>query len=414
MINDGDGDNAMDRVLKETMDAHVPAEVEKRARQRLATFRVEMESRRAERRQGASVAFHRRWGKAIACAAAAAALVAAAVAFFVIPAGKMLPAAFADVVQSVSSGYPLTYKLSHYEEGKLRYTTQVMELSPGRKREVRGYDGRIWIWDSINRADRVLILDEARKVATEMKLPKPVPSGDLLESLKGFQNKPEKKVGHEKIDGKDALVFRSHDVVKDEESREWTHDYTIWVEPQTWLPIRMELIQKEAGNRRDIWSDFVFTANLDESLFSTTPPKGYQVVKQESGPLMPTEENLIEGLRAATVLTGGVFPPEFNRQWLITWFRESFWAKGNRYSEQDKKDIAEIEKNMTDGFRFVQVIGMRKEEWRYVGAGVKLGDSSKPVCWWTAAGGKGYRVVYGDLSVRDVSPEDLPVSAQTK
>jgi hypothetical protein len=129
---------------------------------------------------------------------------------------------------------------------------------------------------------------------------------------------------------------------------------------------------------------------------------------------MPTEENLIEGLRAATVLTGGVFPPEFNRQWLIKWSTESLQPNLHRYSEQDIKKLQELEKKMTDGFRFAQVIEMRKETWRYVGAGVKLGDASKPVCWWTAPGGKNYRVVYGDLSVRDVAPQNLPVPADTQ
>jgi hypothetical protein len=30
------------------------------------------------------------------------------------------------------------------------------------------------------------------------------------------------------------------------------------------------------------------------------------------------------------------------------------------------------------------------------------------MCWWKPAGSKTYWVVYGDLSVRDVAPKDLP------
>jgi hypothetical protein len=30
------------------------------------------------------------------------------------------------------------------------------------------------------------------------------------------------------------------------------------------------------------------------------------------------------------------------------------------------------------------------------------------VCWYKPVGSQTYRVVYGDLSVRDVAPEDLP------
>jgi hypothetical protein len=47
-------------------------------------------------------------------------------------------------------------------------------------------------------------------------------------------------------------------------------------------------------------------------------------------------------------------------------------------------------------------------DWRYVGEDVKLGDESQAVCWWKPSGSSVYRVVYGDLSVRDVAPNDLP------
>lgn len=43
-----------------------------------------------------------------------------------------------------------------------------------------------------------------------------------------------------------------------------------------------------------------------------------------------------------------------------------------------------------------------------VGEDVKLGDASKAVCWWKPPGSSTYRVVYGDLSVRGVAPDDLP------
>jgi hypothetical protein len=47
-------------------------------------------------------------------------------------------------------------------------------------------------------------------------------------------------------------------------------------------------------------------------------------------------------------------------------------------------------------------------EWQYVGEDVKLGDAKKPVCWWKLPDSKTYRVIYGDLSIRDVEPGDLP------
>jgi hypothetical protein len=49
---------------------------------------------------------------------------------------------------------------------------------------------------------------------------------------------------------------------------------------------------------------------------------------------------------------------------------------------------------------------------RYLGKGVKLGDKSRIVCWYKLKGAKDptiYRVLYGDLSVKDVAPKDLPL-----
>ena len=47
--------------------------------------------------------------------------------------------------------------------------------------------------------------------------------------------------------------------------------------------------------------------------------------------------------------------------------------------------------------------------WKYLGKGVKLGDKDRMVCWYRPKGSRTYRVVHGDLSVKEVEPEDLPL-----
>ncbi|MCK4298919.1 MAG: hypothetical protein KAX80_05270, partial [Planctomycetes bacterium] len=49
---------------------------------------------------------------------------------------------------------------------------------------------------------------------------------------------------------------------------------------------------------------------------------------------------------------------------------------------------------------------------RYLGKGVSLGDKHRIVCWYRLKGSTSYRAVYGDLSVKDVAPEDLPLSVE--
>jgi hypothetical protein len=53
-----------------------------------------------------------------------------------------------------------------------------------------------------------------------------------------------------------------------------------------------------------------------------------------------------------------------------------------------------------------------ENSFRYIGKGVKLGDEERIVCWYKLKGSDIYRVVYGDLSVRDIAPEDLPLPVE--
>jgi hypothetical protein len=46
--------------------------------------------------------------------------------------------------------------------------------------------------------------------------------------------------------------------------------------------------------------------------------------------------------------------------------------------------------------------------WHYAGKGVKLGDAQTVIFWYQPKGSQTYRVIYGDLSVKDVAPNDLP------
>jgi len=46
----------------------------------------------------------------------------------------------------------------------------------------------------------------------------------------------------------------------------------------------------------------------------------------------------------------------------------------------------------------------------YVGSGVKVGEADRIVCWYKLRASKTYRAVYGDLSVKEVTEADLPLS----
>jgi len=67
----------------------------------------------------------------------------------------------------------------------------------------------------------------------------------------------------------------------------------------------------------------------------------------------------------------------------------------------------ELAMKLGPGFIFVQLL-KAENDWHYVGKNVKLGDAESPVCWYRPEGSETYRVIYGDLSVKDVAAGDWP------
>ena len=50
----------------------------------------------------------------------------------------------------------------------------------------------------------------------------------------------------------------------------------------------------------------------------------------------------------------------------------------------------------------------------YVGGGVKLGTPDRPILWYKPTGAPKYRVIYADLSVKEMAPEDVKKLPESK
>lgn len=70
----------------------------------------------------------------------------------------------------------------------------------------------------------------------------------------------------------------------------------------------------------------------------------------------------------------------------------------------EKPDVAQ---NMLNSLLFVANLP-KESNWRYAGNGVKLGIADKPIFWYLPSGSSKYRVIYGDLNVKDVNEANLP------
>jgi hypothetical protein len=76
----------------------------------------------------------------------------------------------------------------------------------------------------------------------------------------------------------------------------------------------------------------------------------------------------------------------------------------DKTSEQDQMQHA---MKMARGMVFITSLPA-ESNWNYAGENIKFGDAQTPIFWYQSTGSQTYRIIYGDLSVKDVAPEDLP------
>ena len=80
--------------------------------------------------------------------------------------------------------------------------------------------------------------------------------------------------------------------------------------------------------------------------------------------------------------------------------------------EQMQKQMPLMQKRMR-GITFYAMLKPENDP-HYVGGGVKLGTPNRPILWYKPSGGSKYRVIYADLSVKDMTPEDVKTLPEAK
>jgi outer membrane lipoprotein-sorting protein len=160
--------------------------------------------------------------------------------------------------------------------------------------------------------------------------------------------------------------------------------------------------------------DIKFGVKLDDSLFSIDPPEGFAL--ETIAPPEITEKELIEWLGIAAQMNDSSFPDSVIPLAVST-------EKLHRImNAKAPESLTPLEKKIRERFdlgdrvhfhpirRFVSHTG--GDSWVYLGKGVKLGEKERIVCWYKPADAKTYRVVYGDLSVKNVAAADLPLNVE--
>ena len=340
-----------------------------------------------------------RTGK-IAAAAVIIASVVAGIHFLGVPTESV---AWADVVRPILTARTVVFNVIPVE-GENIPVTRVMNMGTQRVRsEVLSPDGKtvqvivIVDYDTL----QMLTLTPKQKISALIDLKDlPEKPENVLEVLRNvvteIQNDPDVSVeplGEKEIDGQIAKGFRATgpDV-----------EFTVWADPQSALPIRME---QKWRQMHFYYTDFQFDIEMDESLFSMEIPEGYSTMPKAALSLTgSTEQDLIETLRIwAEIILDGVFPNDFSSQA----YMDDVPKIRKLASQHSQEQNQEYGLKMIRGFIFFKLL-KAENDWHYAGENVKLGDAESPVCWYRPDGSDTYRVIYGDLSVKDVAPENLP------
>ncbi|MBN2589048.1 MAG: hypothetical protein JXA96_04240 [Sedimentisphaerales bacterium] len=314
---------------------------------------------------------------------------------------------WADVMEQLNSFRPYASTHTVYDEGRQTWGFRLLRMNLSQRRQIFP-DGRIAVYDLSIPKSLTIYPEEKRAIERELS-GNPTSDPDMFaiaRSMQGgsLQGNVIQELGIKELEGHVTKGFRSE--------RQYD-DITVWADVKTKLPVQLEIIHVGAG-RRIVINEFEFDVDFDESLFSTTAPDGYSVEKtskEEMEKLMEmtknnTEEDLVEGLRSLAVILEGTFPPDIELTVMQTAVR-GYVAEKNLSDEEAEELLTPFVESIRRAYMYMeQLKGITK--FNYVGDGVKLGDSEKPVMWWLPKDSATYRVIYGDLSVADVAPENLP------
>ena len=214
----------------------------------------------------------------------------------------------------------------------------------------------------------------------------------LREIITDVQDNPgfkAKELGEKEIDGQKVVGFSAN-------------GFTIWADAETALPVRIEV---ESPQLSAVFKNFQFNVPVEEleSLVSMNVPDGYTEQKKVFDMTTSTEQDLVECLRIwAEVLLDGNFPEAIGMEEIMKQLPQIEAKLGESVASAEEG----TQKGMTLGKGMLFIMGLKDQH--YAGNGVKVGEADKAIFWYQPEGSETYRVIYGDLSVKNVTPENLP------
>jgi hypothetical protein len=315
--------------------------------------------------------------------------------------------AFADVIAPIMNAKTASYKII-MGSGEKSSVIEDMVLDKRIRRTIPGVEG-VSIIDT--ETWKILALDPNKKTAVFIDMKGLPPQSNPIEQLRNLfselQNSPlfaVEELGKQEIDGHSAVGYCARLY-----SQTRKVNVTIWANPQTQFPIRIEFNE---GQLNYTLADLRFNVDLDESLFSMDVPEGYTQQQTQLDLFGSTEEDFIAGLRIMAEKFGdGVFPDSMAIEDYLK--RVPELKKKTDALNLSKDEELQLGMKLRKHLMFLRFF-KGQGQWHYAGAGVKLGDANTAIFWYQPAGSEMWRVIYGDLHVEDTPAENIPQAGESK
>ncbi len=250
-----------------------------------------------------------------------------------------------------------------------------------------------------------MILDRRDKLALMGELAdQPLREVDLLEEFRKLDVRAGKPIQAIQIDGRRLPGFQTFSAGQ---------TMRVWVDPDTHLPVKAEVISRARGlvPASEIeFSDLAWNVPVDPALMSLAVPRGYREMAAVKIDLSaPSEQSLLDGLRALATMNMGTFPGEIGTDSL----REVLIQAGRKVAKDAKLKAKMMSLGPGSIIRIAKMWDFISDpkngsDWHYAGNGIQLGQAVRAIFWYKPAGSADYHVIDADMKVYAASPNNLP------
>jgi len=331
----------------------------------------------------------------------AAAVLAAALTTIHFLGGNVETTAFAQVVKQLSMAHTLIYTMitpGTGDSGPIE--TECIYKEPGHIRATSA-EGIVTVMDGSKGKGLSIVHPMQMYMELSVQGMPDNPSNDPLESVARLRELPasaDEILDAREINGQWADGYRvnGHDLIT-----------TVWIGQDHRNLVRVEQDYPFTPNMNVVLTDFEFDLDVDNTLFDLAAPDGYTLKSYTADGADLDEQDFIQFMRTwSSMVKDRTFPPTVNGL-QIAQLSLAMGEQGKFEADWTAEQQEVFGQAVYKGIWFVNKLS-EANHWRYAGADVTYGDTETPIFWYRPQGSSVYRVIYGDLSVKNLLPEELP------